>query len=127
MDLDLHSRGVVRTGHCGPYEGSRPHGGEDINWRERLARVTTRGVVDDATLAAARCWWCCPVGRAHEAAPGIIRFWTPRLLSVRIPEDTELLGLGVQFYHALRLGDVTRAGNLLDRIDDVVLAMKRAA
>ncbi len=97
-----------------------------MTWRERIQAARESGRFTEYDKDLASNWNTCAVGEQREAMPSVVLKFTEL---GTMPQDNELYNLGGGpngFYTAVLENNINLAESLLDRIEDRVLAMKRA-
>lgn len=101
-----------------------------MTWRERVMAARERGRFTGEDVRLAESWRTCAVGEQIAAYPEVIQVEkSTQKIAICRPLDDILFGLGGDgfdgFLHAVVAQDFDLAENLLDRIEDRVLELKR--
>jgi hypothetical protein len=107
-----------------------------MTWRDRLAAMRAEGRgPTPLEVAEAKAWATCAVGEQHAAHPTVVVYQFDRVQKTDVPEDAHLSLLGSAFYSMIFTAAhnqgliekkcLIHAEDILDRIEDHVLAMKR--
>lgn len=91
-----------------------------MTWREQLVKAKQSGMSPNMQLCAED-WTSCAVGEQRMLHPDVVRLRG----CTDAPADVTLLTLGLDFYAQIKTGRFEEAENILDRIEDRVLVLKR--